>query len=163
MMKHTLMVALLTLAFVVNGVPDSWADFKARVITVHEGDKVTILHGGRTEKIFLKDVDCPDLQQPYGMEAKRTTAAYIANRIVTLRGVQRDGKGRTTAEILLLDGRNVAHELVKEGLAWAKKDTAGGEKLAEVERLIRAERKGLWADPNPVPPWKWRLKGKVKR
>jgi len=163
MMKHTITVALLTLAFAVNGVTDSWADFKARVITVHEGDKVTILHGGQTQNIFLKDIDCPDLKQPYGKQAQRTTAAYIANRVVTVRKVQRDNKGRTTAEIVLLDGRNVAHELVKEGLAWARKDTAGGKQLAEVEQLVRAERKGLWADPNPVPPWKWRLKGKIKR
>jgi len=163
MMKHKLTVALLTLAFIVNGVPDSWADFEATVVTVHEGDKVTILHGGRTEKIFLKDIDCPDLKQPYGKQAKRTTAAYIANRIVTVRGVQRNSKGRTTAEIILADGRNVGHELIKEGLAWARKDTAGGKQLAEVEQLVRAEHKGLWSDPNPVPPWKWRLKGKIKR
>jgi endonuclease YncB( thermonuclease family) len=163
MMKHRLTIALLTLAFVVNGVPDSWADFQARVVTVHEGDKLTILHGGRTEKIFLKDIDCPNLKQPYGKQAKRTTAAYVANRIVTVRGVQRNSKGQTTAEIVLEDGRNIGHELIKEGLAWARKDTAGGKQLAEVEQLIRAEHKGLWSDPNPVPPWKWRLKGKIKR
>lgn len=162
-MKHRLTVVLLTLAFAVNGVPDSWADFKARVVMVHEGDKVTVLHGGRTEKIFLKDIDCPDLKQPYGKQAKRTTAAYIANRVVTVRGVQRNSNGRTTAEIVLEDGRNIGHELIKEGLAWARKDTAGGKQLAEVEQLVRAEHKGLWSDPNPVPPWKWRLKGKSKR
>jgi endonuclease YncB( thermonuclease family) len=130
---------------------------------VHEGDKVTVLHGGRTEKIFLKDIECPDLKQPYGKQAKRTTAAYIANRVVTVRGVQRNSKGRTTAEIVLEDGRNIGHELIKEGLAWARKDTEGGKQLAEVEQLVRAEHKGLWSDPNPVPPWKWRLKGKIKR
>ena len=163
MMKHRLTVALLTLAFAVNGVPDSWADFKARVVKVHEGDKVTILHGGRMKKIFLKDIDCPELKQPYGKQARRTTAAYIGNRIVTVRGVQRDRKGRTTADIVLADGRNVGHELIKEGLAWARKDTAGGKQLAEVEQLVRAEHKGLWSRPNPVPPWEWRLKGKNKR
>lgn len=163
MMKHRLIFAALTFATVISGTHNSWADFKARVITVHEGDKVTILHGGKREKIFLKDIDCPDLKQPYGDQARRTTAAYAGNRIVTIRALKRDGKGRTTAEIILHDGRNVGQELLKEGLAWARKDTAGGKKLAEIEQLVRAERKGLWSDPNPVPPWKWKPKGKFRR
>jgi hypothetical protein len=29
-------------------------------------------------------------------------------------------------------------------------------KLREVETL--EARKGLWVDPQPVPPWKWRMK-----
>lgn len=163
MVKYKLACAALACAIVISGTNNALADFKARVITVHEGDKVTILHGGRTETIFLKDIDCPDLKQPYGEQARRTTAAYAGNRIVTIRAVHRDGKGRTTAEIILRDGRNVGHELVKEGLAWARKNTRGGKKLAEIEQLVRAEHKGLWSTPNPVPPWEWKLKGRSRR
>jgi endonuclease YncB( thermonuclease family) len=74
--------------------PDlSWAaDFVARVTTVHEGDRLTVRHKGRNETIYLKDIDCPDLKQPYGKEAKHATAAYVANREVVVRGLTRTNR-----------------------------------------------------------------------
>ena len=163
MVKKALAIAWLTFAFAAIGSLQAWADFKARVVTVQEGDRITIYHAGRNETIYLKDIDCPQLKQPYGKQARRTTAAIIGGREVLVRGLQRTAKGRKTAEILLHNGRNVGHELVKEGLAWARRDSEEGKRLAQVEELARAERKGLWSDPNPVPPWKWKAKGKAKR
>src|SRR5215218_7583804 len=112
------LLALLTPAF-------TWAGFQARVITVHEGDRLTIRHDGRTEMIYLKDIDCPDLKQPYGKQAKHATAAYVGNREVIIQTLRRDRHGRSIAEIVLPDGRNVGRELVKEGLAWSERSGSG--------------------------------------
>ena len=155
MLKHHI-TACLVLVFVATCPALTWADFGARVVTVHEGDRLTIHHEGRSETIYLKGIDCPELKQPYGKQAKHATAAYLGNREVVVRALKRDRDGRATAEILLQDGRNVAHELVKEGLAWSRPDTTEGRSLGDVEQLARAERKGLWSEPNPVPPWKWK-------
>jgi len=156
MMKRHLMTGLV-LALAAACPALSWADFVAKVVTVHEGDRLTIRHDGRSEMIYLKDIDCPEPKQPYGKQAKRAIAAYVANREVVVRALKRDRHGRTTADILLEDGRNVGHELVKEGLAWSRPDTSQGQSLGDVEQLARAEHKGLWSEPNPVPPWKWKL------
>lgn len=131
------------------------AEFVARVIAVHEGDRLTIHHQGRKDMVYLRDVDCPELKQPYGKQAKHATAAYIANREVVVRELHQDRKGRIVADILLRDGRQVAHELVKEGLAWVQPGGAPDQSLKDMEELARASRKGLWSDRNPVPPWKW--------
>jgi len=141
----------------------SWADFTARVITVHEGDRLTIYHKGHKEAIYLKDIDCPELKQPYGKQAKHVTAAFIGNREVVVRGLTRDRQGRVSAEVLLLDGRNVGHELLKEGLAWWRRSASSDASLEVVQELARASHKGLWADPNPVPPWKWKVAKKTSR
>jgi len=141
----------------------SWADFAARVVTVHEGDRLTIYHNGRNEAIYLKDIDCPELKQPYGEQAKHVTAAFIGNREVVVRGLTRDKEGRVSAEVLLLDGRNVGHELLKEGLAWRRRSASSDASLEVVEELARASHKGLWADPNPVPPWRWKAAKKTSR
>jgi micrococcal nuclease len=141
----------------------SWADFAARVVTVHEGDRLTIYHNGRNEAIYLKDIDCPELKQPYGKQAKHVTAAFIGNREVVVRGLKRDKEGRVSAEVLLLDGRNVGHELLKEGLAWWRRSASSDASLEVVEELARASHKGLWADPNPVPPWRWKATKKTSR
>ena len=155
MVKHHIVVGLL-LALVATCPALSWADFAARVVTVHEGDRLTIHHDGRNETIYLKDIDCPDLKQPYGKQAKLVTAAFIGHRDVVVRGLKRDKQGRVSAEVFLHDGRNVGHELLKEGLAWWRRSASSDAGLEVVEELARASGKGLWADSNPVPPWKWK-------
>ena len=155
MVKHHLLAALV-LALAAACPALTWADFVAKVVTVHEGDRLTIRHNGRSETIHLQDIDCPELKQPHGKQAKHAIVAYVGNRDVVVRALKRDRHGRTTAEILLQDGRNVGHELVKEGLAWSRPDTSEGQTLGDVEELARAEHKGLWSEPNPVPPWKWK-------
>ncbi len=141
----------------------SWADFAARVVTVHEGDRLTIRYDGRNEMIRLKDIDCPELKQPYGKQAKHVTAAYVGNRDVVVRGLMRDKQGRVSADVLLYDGRNVGHELLKEGLAWWQRSASSNAGLDVMEELARASRKGLWTDPNPVPPWKWKAPKNTSR
>ncbi|MBU6433045.1 MAG: thermonuclease family protein [Nitrospirae bacterium] len=65
--------------------------------------------------------------------------------------------GRTIADVLLPNGINVNHELVKDGWCWWYRKYALGDMVLEgVEKDARKERKGLWADPEPVPPWEWR-------
>ena len=132
------------------------AEFVARVLIVHEGDRLTVHHQGRKDMVYLREVDCPELKQPYGKQAKHATAAYIANREVVVRDMKRDRQGRITADILLPDGRQIAHELVKEGLAWVQPGRSGDQALKDMEELARASKNGLWSDPNPIPPWKWK-------
>jgi micrococcal nuclease len=162
MAKHQIMAGLV-FALVATCPILSWADFAARVITVHEGDRLTIHHDGRKETIYLKDIDCPDLKQPYGKQAKLVTAAFIGNRDVVVRGLKRDKQGRVSAEVLLDDGRNVGHELLKEGLAWWRRSASSDASLEVVEELARASHKGLWADSDPVPPWEWKAPKKTSR
>jgi micrococcal nuclease len=162
MAKHQIMAGLV-FALVATCPILSWADFAARVITVHEGDRLTIHHDGRKETIYLKDIDCPDLKQPYGKQAKLVTAAFIGNREVVVRGLKRDKQGRVSAEVLLDDGRNVGHELLKEGLAWWRRSASSDASLEVVEELARASGKGLWADSDPVPPWEWKAPKKTSR
>lgn len=160
-MKRSYLLWCLLLAWPVQTV--SGAEFVARVLAVHEGDRLTIHHQGRKDMVYLRDVDCPELKQPYGKQAKHATAAYIANREVVVRDLTRDRQGRMTADILLLDGRRIAHELVKEGLAWSRPERTNDQILKEMEELARAAGRGLWAEPNPVPPWKWKSKKPVTR
>jgi len=47
----------------------------------------------------------------------------------------------------------VNHTLVKEGWCWWYRKYAPGETVLEgLESEAREGRKGLWADPQPVPP-----------
>ncbi len=69
----------------------------------------------------------------------------------------KDKYGRTLADVLLPDGTHVNHMLVKDGWCWwYRKYAPGNAVLEELEKAAREERKGLRADPQPVPPWEWR-------
>jgi len=162
MQKHRMITGLM-IALVAACPSLLWADFAAKVITVHEGDRLTIRHDGRNETIYLKDIDCPELKQPYGKQAKRVTAAFVGNRDVVVRALTRDKQGRTSAEVLLPNGRNVGRELVKEGLAWWRRSGSDDPSLGDLEDLARAEHRGLWSEPNPVPPWKWKATKNTSR
>ena len=48
-------------------------------------------------------------------------------------------------------------ELVKQGWCWWYRKYAPGDTVLEgLEKKARKIKKGLWADPHPVPPWEWR-------
>ena len=44
----------------------------------------------------------------------------------------------------------------KEGWAWHYKQYSNDEKLADAESYAKKLRRGLWSDPNPIPPWEYR-------
>jgi micrococcal nuclease len=65
--------------------------------------------------------------------------------------------------MLLVDGTNVNHALVKDGwCCWYRKYTPGNAELEKRETEAREAKKGLWADPHPVPPWEWRKGSKYQ-
>jgi endonuclease YncB( thermonuclease family) len=52
---------------------------------------------------------------------------------------------------------HVNHALVKDGWCWWYRKYAPGDTVLEgLEKDAREAKKGLWADPQPVPPWAWR-------
>ena len=59
--------------------------------------------------------------------------------------------------MILPDGTNVNHTLVKDGWCWWYRKYAPGDMAIEgLEKDAREARKGLWADRSPIPPWVYR-------
>jgi endonuclease YncB( thermonuclease family) len=55
---------------------------------------------------------------------------------------------RSIADVLLPDGTNVNHTLVKDGWCWwYRKYASGNRELDALEQEARDAKKGLWADP----------------
>ena len=80
---------------------------------------------------------------------------------VTIQTHGKDKYERTLADVLLPDGTNLNHALVKEGWCWWYRKYAPGDTTLEgLEKEAREARIGLWADPQPVPPWEWRKRSR---
>lgn len=139
----------------------SASDLTVAVIAVLDGDTIEILHNQRPERVRLHGIDCPEKGQAYGNKAKQAASALVFGKEVVLQAYGKDRYGRTIADVLLLDGTNVNHELVKDGWGWwYRKYAPDDRELERLEQDAREAKKGLWADSEPIPPWEWR---KAKR
>ena len=134
-----------------------YADFTGPVVSVLDGNTIEVLHNTHPERVRLSGFDCPEKGQTYGQKAKHAASALVLGKEVTLQTHGHDKYKRTLADVLLPDGTNINHELVKEGWWWwYRKYASGNAELEKLESEAREAKAGLWADPHPVPPWEWR-------
>jgi len=149
-------VAGLAVALLVLAVPSPGEDFQGKVVRIVDGDTIEVVHRLRAERIRLQGVDAPEKAQAFGARARQFTAGLVFGLIVTVREKGRDRYGRTLAEIALPDGRILNRELVANGFAWHYKRYSSDLSLARLEETARAQKRGLWVDAHPVPPWNFR-------
>lgn len=136
------------------------ADLRCKVLRLSDGDTfVARQANGRTLDVRLWGVDAPESKQRYGLAAERFVESLIDGRTVTVRPITRDDYGRTVAIVVLDDGRLLQEALIDAGLAWVYRRYTPRSREAEwlpIERDARDGRRGLWADSDPTPPWRWR-------
>jgi endonuclease YncB( thermonuclease family) len=127
-----------------------------RVVGVSDGDTITILHADYSqEKIRLFGIDCPEKSQAFGQKAKQFTSSLVYGKVVTIRRMDEDRYGRTVAWVFA-GKTNVNAELVRAGYAWHFRKYSNDPELQRIEDDARNAKRGLWAYPNPVPPWEYR-------
>jgi len=104
---------------------------------VVDGDTLTI----NKTQIRLFGIDAPEMNHPYGKNAKWALVGLCKGQVVKAEITEKDAYGRTVAKCYLQDGRDLSAEMVKLGLAidWAK--FSGGQyRSLEVPDV----RKKLW-------------------
>ncbi|MEJ7636801.1 MAG: thermonuclease family protein [Singulisphaera sp.] len=122
-----------------------------------DGDTITVLSGRTPTKVRLHGIDAPETGQDYGSRAKQVASEIAFGKNVTVRAIEKDHYGRTVAEVIPPDGRSMNREMVGQGAAWWYRECAPADgRLARLESEAKATRRGLWGQPNPVPPWEWR-------
>jgi endonuclease YncB( thermonuclease family) len=132
-------------------------ELEGKVVRVIDGDSIVVLCQKTTYEIRLEGVDCPEMGQPFGKTAKKFTSRLVYGEIVTVQVKELDKYGRTVGTVFLSDGTNLCQELVKSGLAWwYRQYSPYDEMLKELELEARLDKRGLWSQPDPTPPWEKR-------
>lgn len=133
-----------------------------RVVHVADGDTVTVLDAGKVQhKIRLAGIDAPEKSQAYGERSRESLAELVANRTVIVETDKQDRYGRRVGKVLV-NGKDVNIEQIRRGLAWFYRhyerelSDADRQGYDRAEEEARDYRRGLWADPRPVPPWDFR-------
>ena len=136
--------------------------FTGKVVGITDGDTVKVLRDNQTVKIRLSGIDAPEMDQPFGKQSKRFVSKLIFGKTVDVKDLGLDRYKRTLGYIT--EGSTEVNEaIVAAGLAWHYVKYSDDQKLAEAEKKARAAKRGLWADPESMPPWKWRRLGKDKK
>ena len=128
-----------------------------RVIRVLDGDTVELLTAQRENiRIRLNAIDAPEKSQAYGQRSRRYLNDLVHGRNVQVQYTSKDRYGRILGDIYL--GEELINlKMVEAGLAWHYVMFAKGNTLmAKAEAEARAAKRGLWQEPNPIPPWEFR-------
>jgi len=138
------------------------ATITGRVVSVHDGDTITVLDESRAQhKIRLSGIDAPELEQAYGKASRKHLAELVADKAVSIEWNKQDKYKRTVGKVLL-DGKDQCLEQVRAGFAWHYKKYGKEQTLEdqqnydEAEQMAREARRGLWRDREPLAPWEWR-------
>ncbi len=128
------------------------AEWQAKVVDVFDGDTLIVSREGRAEIISLFGIDCPEKEQPFGLEAKGFTSHLVSGKTIRIIPLKRS---RYEMCKVYIGDKCLNEELLKAGYAWHYKDSTD-EKWAKMEQNAHSEGMGLWSEESPVPPWEFR-------
>lgn len=154
--------AILLLSSPTDAVQATPTRIEGKVVRVVDGDTVVFVAAtGKKMTLRLTGIDAPEKRMAYGDLAKKMRSDWVRTSEVTIQTIKVDRYGRIIAKVLL-QGQDVSLWLIREGLAWHYKRYAheqafeDAENYAATEEEARTDKRGLWHDPNPVPPWVFR-------
>jgi endonuclease YncB( thermonuclease family) len=123
----------------------------------YDGDTISIQTNDMVRKIRLYGIDAPEIGQEFGTEARDFVRELTAGRTMNFEHLGSDRYGRDVAIVRFPDGRSLNAELVRQGYAWwSRRHAPDNLELADAEREARSQKRGLWRQAEPVPPWVWR-------
>jgi len=152
MPDYLYLLAIASLLFAVHAASEQLV---GKVVSVADGDTLTVLVNVQQFKIRLAEIDTPERRQPWVNRAKQALANKVFGEAVRVEVVTTDRYGRAVGR-MYLGNRDTNRELVAEGHAWVYRKYNQDKSLLDDEQVARDAGLGLWSQPNPVPPWEWR-------
>ncbi|EJG8033476.1 TPA: thermonuclease family protein [Escherichia coli] len=162
----TIFIFLLTTFQAANagGIPGALAgilstlnqEIQGKVIRVLDGDTIEVLQNKKPVRIRLANIDAPEKKQAFGRWSANQLKALLAAQPVTVTYTQTDRYGRIIGRVFTTNGTDASRFMVQSGAAWVYERYNTDKSLPALQREAQEQKRGLWADTNPVPPWEWR-------
>jgi endonuclease YncB( thermonuclease family) len=105
-------------------------------------------------------MDAPEIGQDFGQVARDALADQVFGKTVEVRDEGKDRYGRWIGH-LSVNGVDVNRQMIATGNAWHYAAYSKDQSLAALQDQARAQRLGLWAQPDPIPPWEFRATKKA--
>lgn len=133
-----------------------------RVVSISDGDTITVLDANMTQhKIRLAGIDAPEKNQAFGNRSKESLSDLVFDKTVNVETEKNDRYGRQVGKVLV-NGQDVNLVQLERGMAWfyrlyQREQSAEDRRLYDTaEMQAKDDRRGLWVDQDPLPPWVFR-------
>lgn len=147
---------LFVFALYLTPLPAFSAALPCNVVGVTDGDTLTCLTQEKRQiKVRLAEIDAPEKAQPFGARSKQALSDLCFGKQAEVVPQTKDRYGRTIARVKC-DGQDASEQLVRSGMAWVFDRYVTDRSLYSLQDEAREDRRGLWVDSDPVPPWEWR-------
>lgn len=141
---------------------------QAQVVEIVDGDTILVQNINRQLKVKFRGVDAPEKDQPFGDIAEKHLADLVLGKIVLV-DFSALGNEKNLVARVYLDRMDVGQQVIRDGVAWF--DKIDGRELSAQEQAMyaaseeaaRAERRGIWQESQPTPPWEWRQRAALAK
>ena len=151
---------------------------------VHDGDSFELVRSdGSRVQIRIAGIDAPERSQPYSDTARDNLRRLLSDRPVEAHEIKRDPFGRSVANVFTIEAvgpteaasrpskaatapLDIGLAQLQAGLAWhflryQSEQSPEQRRLYSIaEADSRRSRRGLWLDPSPLAPWKYRAQAR---
>ncbi len=132
-------------------------ELEGLVIHVADGDTITVLTADNVQhRIRLNGIDAPEKYQAFGGKARQHLDNMVYRKQVTVTLFGKDKYGRDIGKIATDEYDDVNAIMIQDGFAWHYAQFYPSSEYAALQEEAQNESLGLWADPNPIPPWEFR-------
>lgn len=122
---------------------------------VVDGDTIEVRAYKGVFTVRLEGIDAPERYQDHSAKATKALADLVLRRDVEVHLTGTDQYGRHLA-IVKVGEVNVNERLLADGWVWQYDEFNTDPAWATLEEEARAEKRGLWAHENQIPPWEFR-------
>lgn len=141
-----------------------------RVVRIIDGDTITIVDENRRRHLIrIAGIDAPERRQPFGRRSEQNLSRLALERDARLECHKSDSNGERVCKVWVQPSDcqacgktlDLGHAQVIAGLAWWNREHAVDQppedsaRYESSESEARLRHRGLWGDPQPVPPWEW--------
>jgi len=112
----------------------------------------------RPVRVRLLGIDAPEMNQAFGDVAQKHLSDLVFEKsvVVEYSGI---GADKSLSGRVLLADKDIGAQMIRDGAAWF--DPNNQSRLSETDREVyrqsaaaaRNEKRGLWQQENPTPPW----------
>jgi micrococcal nuclease len=150
-------IMVLLIAFSLIHASAAFAEsFTGKVIGIRDGNTISVSCNEKVKLVRLANVDCPDLNQDFGQQAREYLTGLIFGKEVWVDVKSVDHSNRGVSK-MTLNGQDVGVLLVQAGFGWHDSKFGSNARILEAQTQAQAGRAGLWSQDNPVPPWEFRV------
>ena len=134
-----------------------------QVVNVADGDTFTLVDGKKKRfKVRMYGIDAPERGQGYSNASKKYLSSLLMHKMVTVRVMDIDQYQRVVGMVMLGEV-NVNESLLSNGFAWHYTLFDVNPSWTELEKNARLAKRGLWAEPQPQAPWRFRKEKRAVR